>query len=292
MAQPAVRMSRVELRVADVARSADWYRRTAGLEPREAAGEPGSAGGEPDAAELVSPGRGEVLVVLRRAPEPGPSPRRAAGLFHTAFLYPRRAQLAAALRRAAEGRVPLTGASDHLASEALYLDDPDALGIELYADRPRETWPTTPDGKYVLDTLPLDLADVLTEPAPEGGASDGVEVGHVHLKVGDLPRAVDFWTRAVGMDLTAEVPRAGFLSTGGYHHHVGVNTWYSEGAPLEPAQGPGLDAVVAAVAGDPGLEAARARLEAADVPVEAEDGRLATRTPDGVRVVLEPDPRE
>ncbi|HVE67854.1 MAG TPA: VOC family protein, partial [Solirubrobacteraceae bacterium] len=276
MAAPAVRMSRVELRVADVARSAGWYRRTAGLEPRDAAdgaGEPVSPGDRPESAELVSPGdrpesaelvspgdpresaelaspgRGEVLVVLRRAEAGGPSPRRAAGLFHTAFLYPRRAQLAAALRRVAEARLQLTGASDHLASEALYLDDPDALGIELYADRPRETWPKTPDGRYVLDTLPLDLDDILAEPLHEGRDSEGVEVGHVHLKVADLAGAVDFWTRAIGMDLTAEIPRAGFLSTGGYHHHIGVNTWFSDGAPLEPADGPGLGAGGAAGAG-------------------------------------------
>jgi catechol 2,3-dioxygenase len=282
MAEPAIRMSRVELRVEDVARSADWYRRAAGLEPREVSQEAGA---------LVSPGRGETLVALRRATAPGPSPRRAAGLFHTAFLYPARPQLGAALRRIAEGRVPLTGASDHLASEALYLDDPDALGVELYADRPRETWPKDPSGRYVLDTLPLDLQDVLSEDEPAGGESDGVEVGHVHLKVADLGAAVRFWTEAIGMAPTAEIPRAGFVSTGGYHHHIGVNTWFSEGAELEPSDGPGLDAVVAAVAGDPGLEGARARLEAASAPVESENGSLATRTPDGVRVVLEPDSR-
>jgi catechol 2,3-dioxygenase len=283
MADPAVRMSRVALRVSDVPASADHYRRAAGLEPREVSGESG---------ELASPGTGEVLVSLRRATAPGPSPRQAAGLFHTAFLYPRRAQLAAALRRVAEGRIPLTGASDHLASEALYLDDPDALGVELYADRPRETWPRDPRGRYVLDTLPLDLQSVLEAGEPGGDDSDGVEVGHVHLKVSDLDEAVRFWTDGIGMNTTAEVPRAGFLSTGGYHHHIGVNTWFSENAPLEPSAGPGLDAVVAAVAGDPGLEAARARLAEAGAPVESENGSLVTRTPDGVKVVLEPDSRE
>jgi catechol 2,3-dioxygenase len=282
MAEPAVRMSRVQLRVSDVARAADWYRRAAGLEPQDLTDESGS---------LVSPGRGETLVALRRATAPGPSPRPAAGLFHTAFLYPTRAQLGAALRRIAEGGVPLTGASDHLVSEALYLDDPDMLGIELYADRPRETWPKDAQGLYVLDTLPLDLQDVLSEDDPAGGESDGVEVGHVHLKVADLGASVRFWTEAIGMHLTAEMPRAGFLSTGGYHHHIGANTWFSEGAELEPADGPGLDAVVAAVAGDPGLSDARARLEAAGAPVESDNGSLVTRTPDGVRVVLEPDAR-
>ena len=283
MAEPAVRIARVQLRVADVPRAAEWYRAAVGLEPVDVAEDSGS---------LAAPGGGPALVSLRRASSPGPSPRQAAGLFHTAFLYPQRPQLAAALRRVAEGRIPLTGASDHLASEALYLDDPDALGVELYSDRPRATWPKDASGRYVLDTLPLDLQDVIAAGEPAAGDADGLEVGHVHLKVGDLDEAVRFWTEGMGMDVTAEVPRAGFLSTGGYHHHVGVNTWFSEGAPLEPAEGPGLDAVVAAVAGDPGLEAARARLERAGAPVEASNGSIATRTPDGVRVVLEPDTRE
>ncbi len=280
--EPAIRIARVELRVADVERSAQWYGAVVGLQLREA---------DEQAAALAAPDGGEVLVALRRSPAPGPSPRMAAGLFHTAFLYPRRSQLAAALLRVSKGRHPLTGASDHLASEALYLDDPDALGIELYSDRPRETWPKDPEGRYILDTLPLDLNSVLEAGAPDGGEAEGVEVGHVHLKVGDLDAALRFWTQAVGLDLTAQLPRARFLSTGGYHHHVGVNTWFSEGTPLEPADGPGLDAVVAAVSGDPGLEATHARLIDAGAPVETLDGSLATRTPDGVRVVLEPDAR-
>ena len=283
MADPAVRIARVELRVADVERTAQWYRRVAGLEPRALSAQAG---------RLESPGGGETLVSLRRSQSAGPSPRRAAGLFHTALLYPRRPQLAAALRRVAEARVPLTGASDHLVSEALYLDDPDALGVELYSDRPRERWPRDPSGRYVLDTLPLDLDDVIAAGEPADGDAEGLEVGHVHLKVADLGAAVRFWAGAMGMEVSAQIPRAGFLSTGGYHHHVGVNTWFSEGAPLEPAEGPGLDAVVTAVAGDPGLTRARARLESAGAPVESAGGALATRTPDGVRVVLEPDPRE
>jgi catechol 2,3-dioxygenase len=283
MSEPAVRIARVALRVADPEASAEFYGKAAGLEPTELG---------TDHARLSSPGGGPVLLELSRAASPGPSPRHAAGLFHTAFLYPQRAQLAAALHRLARTRVPLTGASDHLASEALYLDDPDALGIELYADRPRETWPRDERGLYVLDTLPLDLDGVLSAGPPAGGEAEGVEIGHVHLKVGNLDDAVRFWSDAVGMALAAAIPRAGFLSTGGYHHHIGVNTWFSDGAPLEPADGPGLDAVVTAVAGDPDLTEARGRLEAAGAPVESANGSLVTRTPDGVKVVLEPDSRD
>jgi catechol 2,3-dioxygenase len=274
----SLRIARVVLRVTDVHATADFYGRVAGLAPD---------GLEEGGGMLSAPGGGPALLELHRAERPGPAPRRAAGLFHTALRFPERPQLGAALRRLATQRIPLTGASHHYVSEALYLDDPDALGIELYWDLPRDEWPTQPDGRPTIGTVPLDLDAILAAGEPSGGESDGVDVGHVHLKVSAVEEGVRFWTQAIGLDLQATVPQAGFLASGGYHHHVGVNAWFSDGAALEPADGPGLDAVVCAVAGDPGLEAARARLEAAEVPVEAANGRVSTRTPDGVAVVLE-----
>jgi catechol 2,3-dioxygenase len=205
------------------------------------------------------------LLVLEASERPGPAPRRATGLFHTAFLYPTRGQLGAALLRVARDRAPFTGAADHLVSEALYLDDPDALGIELYRDRPREAWPEPGPGERVrMDTLPLDL-DALAAEAE--GDTTGVRIGHVHLKVGDTDEAVRFWTDVVGLELMAGwAGQAAFLAADGYHHHIGVNVWQSRGAPPEPPEGPGLDAVVLAGTG--------------------RDEEL--RSPDGVRVVLEP----
>ena len=205
------------------------------------------------------------LVELRESDAPGPAPQRAAGLFHTAFRYPTRPQLGATLRGLLRERAPLTGASDHLVSEALYLDDPDALGIELYRDRPRDTWPAPDPGERVkMDTLPLDLNALAAE--AEGDAT-GVGIGHVHLKVADVEAATEFWTEEVGLELmTGWAGQAAFLAAGGYHHHIGVNAWYSRGAALEPPEGPGLDAVVLGGTG------------------RSEE----LRTPDGVRVVLEP----
>jgi catechol 2,3-dioxygenase len=205
------------------------------------------------------------LVALRASAQPGPAHRRATGLFHTAFLYPTRGQLGAALLRVAQERAAFTGASDHLVSEALYLDDPDALGIELYRDRPRDTWPAPEPGEKVrMDTLPLDLQALAAE--AEGDAS-GLRVGHVHLKVADVEDAVRFWTGEVGLELMAGwAGQAAFLAADGYHHHIGVNTWFSRGAAPEPPDGPGLDAVVLGGTG--------------------RDEEL--RTPDGLRVVLEP----
>jgi catechol 2,3-dioxygenase len=205
------------------------------------------------------------LISLRGAAEPGRAVVRATGLFHTAFLYPTRGQLGAALLRVASERASISGASDHLVSEALYLDDPDALGIELYRDRPREAWPAPDPGERVkMDTLPLDLHALAGE--AEGDAT-GLGIGHVHLKVADVDDAVRFWTREVGLELmTGWAGQAAFLAADGYHHHIGVNAWYSRGAPREPESGPGLDGVVIGGTG--------------------RSDEL--RTPDGVRVTLEP----
>jgi catechol 2,3-dioxygenase len=205
------------------------------------------------------------LLTLRQSDAPGPAPQRATGLFHTAFLYPTRGQLGAALLRVANERAAFSGASDHLVSEALYLDDPDALGIELYRDRPRDAWPTPGPGERIkMDTLPLDLHALAAE--AEGDAS-GVGIGHVHLKVADVDAAARFWADEVGLELMTAWPgQAAFLAADGYHHHIGVNTWLSRGAAPEPPEGPGLDAVVLAGTG------------------RSEE----LRTPDGVRVVLEP----
>ena len=211
-------IERVALRVADPAASARYYEQIVG----------------PESATLLH---------LRASERPGPAPRRATGLFHTAFLYPTRGQLGAALRRVAEHRAAFSGASDHLVSEALYLDDPDALGIELYRDRPREAWPAPGPGEKVhMDTLPLDL-DALAREA-EGG-SEGVRIGHVHLKVADVDAATRFWTEEVGLELMVGwAGQAAFLAADGYHHHIGANTWMSRGAEPEPPEGPGLDEIV------------------------------------------------
>ena len=211
-------IERVALRVADPAASARYYEQIVG----------------PEATGLLD---------LRASERPGPAPRRATGLFHTAFLYPTRGQLGSALRRVAEHRAAFSGASDHLVSEALYLDDPDALGIELYRDRPRDAWPAPGPGEKIhMDPLPLDL-DALAAEA-EGG-SEGVRIGHVHLKVADVDAATRFWPEEVGLELMVGwAGQAAFLAADGYHHHIGANTWMSRGAGPEPPEGPGLDEIV------------------------------------------------
>src|SRR2546421_8015926 len=274
MAEPRVPPARVALRVSDIGRSADFYRRIGGFQVREE---------NADRATLATPDDGPVLLELRRAELPGPAPRRATGLFHTAFRYPTREQLGAILRGLVRQRAPLTGASDHLVSEALYLDDPDGLGIELYRDRPREQWPApSPGARVAMDTLPLDLENLLADPEPDADAAAGLDVGHVHLKVADVDDAVRWWTEALGLDVMVQLgPQAAFLSSEGYHHDIGANTWMSAGAGPEPPEGPGLDEVVLSVAGDAGLAAAADRLAAAGPVATRPNGPLSTAGPAG-----------
>jgi catechol 2,3-dioxygenase len=228
-------VARVDLRVDDLDQAIAFYRDVAGLEPDPS---------EP--AALRSPG-GPVLLRLRDDGVTGPAPRRASGLFHTAIRFPARADLAAALRRIAGSRAAFTGASDHGVSEALYLDDPAGNGVELYWDRPREVWPDD------MFTAPLDLQDLAQAGGEAPVAPESTDIGHVHLKVSDLPRAVGFWSGDLGFDVMHRYgDQAAFVATGGYHHHVGLNTWQSLGAGPNPPELAGLDRVVFSTDGETG----------------------------------------
>src|SRR5262249_54992327 len=140
------------------------------------------------------------------------------GLYHFALLLPRRADLASWLAHAAEDRVPLDGMSDHFVSEALYLSDPDDHGIEIYCDRPREVWAGQVAAR--LASLPLDVDDLMTErrETPFTGLPQGTTMGHVHLRVAEIPSTLEFYRDTLGFELMAHLPRAAFLAAGGYHH--------------------------------------------------------------------------
>jgi catechol 2,3-dioxygenase len=218
-----MRMGAVHLTVADLGRSLDWYENAIGLQAH--ARENGTA--------RLGAG-GDDLVVLTE--EPGAEPADGyAGLFHLALLVPERRDLARFLDHAARERVPLQGLSDHYVSEAIYLRDPDHHGIEVYADRPRELW----DGKVGerMTTLPLDVHDLLAQ-AGDGsfdGLPAGTTMGHVHLSVADVEQSLAFY-RKLGVEVMAHFGgQAAFLAYGGYHHHLGLNTWESRGAPFAPA---------------------------------------------------------
>jgi catechol 2,3-dioxygenase len=224
---PDTSMGPVHLTVADLTRSLNYYERSIGL--RTLARENGRAS--------VGAGVRELLVLVE---EPGAGPSRGhTGLFHFALLLPERVDLARWLAHAASERVPLTGLSDHFVSEALYLSDPDGHGIEIYWDRPRATWEGQVSER--MTTLPLDVDSLMGElpdaqdPSFEG-LPDGTTMGHVHLKVAAIDETVAFYRDVLGFALMAQLgPYAAFLAAGGYHHHLGANTWESAGAAPPPA---------------------------------------------------------
>jgi catechol 2,3-dioxygenase len=216
-------------------------------------------------------------------------PRGTTGLFHLAILVPGRPDLARALQRVAEAGWHLSGASDHLVSEALYLSDPEGNGIELYRDRPRDQWPVR-DGSVQMATLPLDLDGVLGELRREdatAGMPTGTRMGHVHLNVGDLGAAEAFYSGALGFEVTVRgYPGALFVSAGGYHHHLGLNTWAGEAAPAPPPGSLGLRQFEIILPSPESLAFEEDRLREAGAEPDREGDRVRVTDPSGNRVVL------
>ena len=218
-----MRMGAVHLTVADLDRSLAYYEEAIGLRVH----------GRENGTAKLGTGGADLLVLTE---QPGAkSAEGYSGLLHFALLLPARTDLGRWLKHAARDHIELTGMSDHRVSEALYLRDPDYHGIEIYADRPRETW----EGKVAqtMTTIPLDTNDLVRgiDDEPFQGLPEGTTMGHVHFCVAEIPSTVEFW-EGLGFELMAELrAQAAFLASGGYHHHVGANTWQSQGAPYAPA---------------------------------------------------------
>lgn len=227
-----MRIGMVTLRVKNLDKVTDYYRDVIGLSVMERSG---------TAAKLGT--AGITLLVLEARPNAAIEPRNAAGLYHTAFLMPTRKDLARWLVAAATHRVPLTGFADHLVSESVYLDDPEGNGIEIYADRDPSLWQWS-ESSVKMATDELDIPDLLsltnTRVPDYAKAPDGLRIGHMHLRVGDLAEAQRFYHGAIGLDPTRSRAGAAFLSSGRYHHHLGLNVWQSQGAGRRDHQATGL----------------------------------------------------
>jgi len=277
---PALRIAAVQLAVSDLPRSVDFYARVLGLQLHSADDDIARLGGaDPEHPAL------ELLALV----DPVPAPAHSTGLFHVAWLHPSRAALAATVRRIAGAGWPIEGASDHGVSEALYLSDPDGLGIEIYADRPSAQWQRPPDGQGVqMVTLALDIEDLLAQSQDEPTATiaPGTVVGHVHLKVSDVARAEAFYRDALGFEKQALIPSAAFLSAGGYHHHIGLNSWQSRGGVPTPPSAPGLRRVDFELGSTGALEQLANRLAQAPTasPTQMEVAGLVVSDPDDVRL--------
>ena len=271
-------MGPIHLTVADLDRSLLFYRESVGLEVRER-----------DAGR-VSFGAGDAeLLVLVEEPGATPAPRHT-GLFHFALLVPARVDLARWLAHAARERVPLAGLSDHYVSEAVYLADPDGHGVEIYADRPREVWEGQVMARMTTEPLDVDgllaeLDDPATDPFDELPA--GTVMGHVHLQVASTEDAVVFYRDGLGFDLMAELfGSAAFFGAGGYHHHVGANTWRSRGATPPPPGSAALRHATIVLRDSADRDRVAARVADAGQEPETVEGGIRVRDPSGIALVL------
>jgi catechol 2,3-dioxygenase len=278
---PGTAIGAVHLRVSDLERSLRFYAHTLGLDTLA----------RDDATAVLGSG-GAALVAMRLLPGAIPRPRRSTGLYHFAVLVPDRASLGEALGRLVAMRWPLQGASDHGVSEALYLADPDGLGIEIYRDRPRAEWPRAGEGQgLAMVTDPLDLRALLDDAVRAGAVPArmpaGTRMGHVHLQVRDLDAADAFYHGALGFDVMQRLAGSAlFVSAGGYHHHLGLNTWGVAGAPPAPVTAPGLDYVEVVLPNAPALDAVRRSLAERGAALEARDGGWLVHDPSSNAVLL------
>ena len=264
-----LRLGPVHLTVTSLDRSVAWYQRALGLRVHRH-----------DVTEAAL-GDGEVDVLVLHEDATASRAGRHAGLYHYALLYPTREELARAALRLASTQTPIQGLSDHLTHEAIYLPDPDGNGIELAADRPRDEWPSA-QRAYGAGPQPLDtdaLLKTIEGEEPTDTVHPGLRMGHVHLHVGDIERALGFYRDVVGFDLIANIGTAAFVSAGGYHHHVGMNVWQGQGVGPAPAGTVGLRHWTIELDSPEDVAEVRARIEATGRSVSDVDGGFEARDP-------------
>ncbi len=269
----------VHLNIADLGRSLDFYQRVIGLEALE------------EGKDTALLGAGE-LAILALTEMPGAKKYlRRSGLYHFAILTPSRQALGRSLQNLIDSGSEIQGGADHLVSEAIYLADPDGNGIEIYRDRPRTEWPYE-NGRLKMATDPLDFQGVLN--AADGdwaGLESGTRLGHVHLHVADLDAATRFYEQLLGFDfLLNYMGSAAFLSAGGYHHHIGINTWNGVGAAANPQDAVGLRYFTVNLVNEEQLQGVIERLEAAAWPFETRNSGIFVKDSSQNGVLLEVSP--
>ncbi|QLG26912.1 VOC family protein [Halorarum halophilum] len=271
----STRVGRTVLHVADLAGTTAFYQRVVGLAVLTRERTTATLGVD-----------GTPLLVLEADADAPERDESATGLYHNAFRVPTRGALGDALARI-RNHWHLDGASDHGFSEALYLADPEGNGVEIYRDRPREDWPFREDGRLRGMSDPLDLDALATDAIGGTGAPAGTTVGHVHLEVSSTEAAREFYAGTLGFDVTTDLaPSALFLSAGGYHHHVAVNTWHQRSTP---AAGRGLEWFELILPDGDAVAAVAERVEASGGSVAELDDGVEIADPDGIAIRLRPE---
>lgn len=274
---PDTELGPVHLRVSDLDRSILFYREVIGFEVLQHAGK---------TVELTADGQNPLLVLEEMENAAIMSKRTHTGLYHFAILLPDRKSLGLALRNLIDHQIRM-GSSDHLVSEALYIDDPDHNGIEIYRDRPRDTWKRDAQGEVLMAVDPLDGQGLLDEAGDEAwsGLPAGTKIGHIHLHVADLERTKEFYCNGLGFDLTAHYGNSAlFVSAGGYHHHIGLNTWAGVGAPVPPPNAAGLNFFTVVVPTADEMKAIMDRLGNAGITAERQEDGWFVQDPSGIRI--------
>lgn len=264
----ATSMGAVTLYVQDLSKVADFYVDKVGLFIRTQTENRMSIGTE----------KREILILEQRS-LPYPS-SQSAGLYHTAILFESKTALAKSLQRLLS-TVPhlFEGSGDHLVSQAFYFHDPEGNGVELYVDRPRDQWKWQ-NGQVEIATLYIDPEEFIKENTTPQSTPVQTMVGHVHLKVGDIPTAKNFYVNVLGFDITAEMPTALFVSAGGYHHHLGMNTWESLGSGKR-TETLGLGRFTILLGKEEAVQNLVSRLNDAHINVEKQENSFVTQDPWG-----------
>ncbi|MFE8696224.1 VOC family protein [Cytobacillus sp. FJAT-53684] len=276
--EPNVFVSHVYLKVADLQRSINFYQQVIGFQVIEQT---------ENKASLSADGR-TPLLTIEQPENIHPKQPRTTGLYHFALLLPSRSDLAKVIEHFIKIGYPLQGASDHLVSEALYLADPDGNGIEIYADRPASTWKWNHD-EVVMSTERLDIESILAEGdgMSWGGLPAGTLMGHIHLHVSDLQKTEEFYSKGLGFDIVTRYGgQALFISTGRYHHHIGLNTWNGTGAPAPSENSVGLKNYTLVYPNEEARKGTVANLNQIGAAVTQENGQFIVKDPSGNQILL------
>ena len=274
---PNTRLGYVHLTVTNLARSLAFYQQSLGFQLHR----------QQDNSAFLGAGR-EDLLVLTENPQARQT-QGTTGLYHFAILVPSRLELAQVLKRVAQTKTKVQGFADHWVSEAMYLPDPDGNGIEIYRDLSRAEWTYT-KGELQMATDPLDVESLLAEAMEQPGQWPGLDpatvLGHMHLHVANIPQAEAFYLDVLGFERVTAMPSASFVSAGGYHHHLGLNTWLGAGAPPPPANAVGLRHFVIYLPDETALNEVLARVRQANLALEQTPNGYLVRDPSQNGVML------